>query len=254
MTAAMPGPGFKDHFSAVAAAYAHARPGYPDALFDWIAAVAPSRRLAWEAGCGSGQATRSLAMRFERVHATDASAAQVAQASAPANARFAVEPAEQCSLDDGSADVACVSQALHWFDRPRYFDECARVLRPGGVLVALTYDPLIVPPDLAAAVGAFNDAIQPYWPPGRTLVGTAYAGFDWPFAPIDVPMFTLEADWPLVRLLAYFSSYSAAHRCRQATGVDPVDAHAQAIARAWGDPDATRRLRWPLCVYARRAP
>lgn len=250
----MPGPGFKDHFSAVAAAYAGARPSYPDALFDWIAAVAPSRRLAWEAGCGSGQATRSLAARFERVHATDASAEQLAHARGPANARFAVEPAERCSLGDASADVACVGQALHWFDLPRYFDECARVLRPGGVLVAWTYDGLAVPPELREAVGAFSDAIRPYWPQERALVGAAYAGFDWPFVPVDPPAFTLEADWPLARMLAYFASYSATRRHREATGVDPVAAHADAIARAWGDPATTRCLRWPLYVFARRKP
>ena len=69
---------FKDHFSAVAGDYAAARPEYPSALFDWIASVAPSPGLCWEAGCGSGQATRDLAARFGRVNATDPSAAQIA--------------------------------------------------------------------------------------------------------------------------------------------------------------------------------
>ena len=52
---------FPDHFSAVAAQYAQARPDYPPALFDWVAAVAPAPGRCWEAGCGSGQATRGLA-------------------------------------------------------------------------------------------------------------------------------------------------------------------------------------------------
>ena len=55
-------------------------------------------------------------------------------------------------------------------------------------------------------------------------------------------------------MLAYFASYSATRRHREATGVDPVAAHADAIALAWGDPEATRRLRWPLYVFARRKP
>ena len=116
---------FKDHFSAVAADYASARPEYPDALYAWIAQAAPARGRVWEAGCGSGQATRGLARRFNRVHATDPSAAQVAQAVGPANAAFAVEPGERCSLPDASADAACVAQALHWFDRHAFFAECA---------------------------------------------------------------------------------------------------------------------------------
>ena len=35
--------GFKDHFSGNSAAYAKARPSYPDALYDWLADVAPRR-------------------------------------------------------------------------------------------------------------------------------------------------------------------------------------------------------------------
>ncbi|HET6435752.1 MAG TPA: class I SAM-dependent methyltransferase, partial [Xanthomonadaceae bacterium] len=112
--------GFKDHFSAVAADYASARPEYPDALFAWIAAVAPATSCVWEAGCGSGQASRGLAAHFDAVHATDPSAAQVAQARAPANVRFAVEPGERCSLTDASVDAVCVAQALHWFERPAF--------------------------------------------------------------------------------------------------------------------------------------
>lgn len=244
---------FKDHFSAVAAEYAQARPHYPPSLFDWIASVAPARALAWEAGCGSGQATRDLAARFERVHATDPSAAQVAQASAPPYVTFAVEPGERCSLADGRADVACVAQALHWFDRAAYFAECARVLASGGVLVAWGYQDIEVPATLRDAVAAFAADIRPYWPGERALVDQAYAGFHWPFPRIDAPSWTIEADWPLPRLLAYFSSYSAARRCREATGRDPVAAHAGAIAAAWGDV-ATQRLRWPMFVHACRKP
>src|SRR5688572_2187289 len=70
---------FKDHFSAIAGAYAAARPEYPDALFDVIAAHVPADAHVWEPGCGSGQATRGLAARFARVHATDPSVQQVAR-------------------------------------------------------------------------------------------------------------------------------------------------------------------------------
>ncbi|MDH5833000.1 class I SAM-dependent methyltransferase [Luteimonas kalidii] len=247
-------PTFKDHFSGVADAYAGARPDYPDALFDWIASVAPAQSLAWEAGCGSGQATRGLAKRFARVHAADPSAGQIAHAQAPANAVFAIEPAECTALPDASADVACVAQALHWFDRDAYFAECARVLRPGGVLVAWGYQDIVMDEGLREAVDGFAADIRPYWPPERADVDAAYAGYAWPFPAIDAPQGTLSADWPLARLLAYFSSYSATRRCREATGRDPVAAHADAIARAWGAPATLRRVQWPLFVHARRAP
>jgi SAM-dependent methyltransferase len=247
-------PVFKDHFSAVAADYASARPEYPDALFAWIAASAPAPRRAWEAGCGSGQASRGLAAHFDAVFATDPSAAQIAQAVAPPNVHFAIEPGERCSLADASVDVVCVAQALHWFERNAFFAECARVLRPGGVLAAWGYQDIVVPPALDAANAALQDAIRAYWPPERAWIDAAYAGFAWPFPGIAAPQFALHAEWTLPRLLGYFASYSASKRCREATGRDPVAAHADAFAAAWGDPLVARPLRWPLFLHARRKP
>ncbi len=243
---------FKDHFSAVASDYASARPEYPDALYAWIASIAPAHALAWEAGCGSGQATRGLAAHFARVFATDPSAAQIAQARGPANVAFAVEPGERCSLPDASCDAICVAQALHWFDRGAFFAECARVLKPGGVLVAWGYQDLVPPPELAQANAALQDAIRPYWPPERARVDAAYAGFAWPFEPVASPALELRAEWTLPRLLGYFASYSASKRFGDATGRDAVAEHAPALAAAWGEPARPRTLRWPLFVHARR--
>ncbi len=245
---------FKDHFSAAAKDYAQARPHYPQALFDWIASIAPARDAVWESGCGSGQASADLATRFAHVHATDPSAAQVAQAPLIGNVDFVVEPGERCSLADASVDAVCVAQALHWFDRGAFFAECARVLRPGGVLVAWGYQDIQVPPGLEAANAALQREIAAYWPPERADIDAAYADYAWPFEPIAAPAFTMGADWPLPRLLGYFSSYSASKRNRDSTGMDPVAVHADAFAAAWGDPVATQPLRWPLFVHARRKP
>ena len=245
---------FHDHFSAVAAHYANARPEYPQALFDWIASAATAHGRVWEAGCGSGQASRDLASRFDAVFATDPSAAQIAQAAAPDNVVFAVEPGERCSLPDASVDAVCVAQALHWFDRSAFFGECERVLKPGGLLAVWGYQDIVVPEALAAANAAFQADILEYWPPERALIDEAYAGFAWPFAPVETPQLELQADWPLPRLLGYFSSYSAVKRYREATGIDPVEAHSEALSAAWVDAGATQRLRWPLFVHARRKP
>jgi len=244
--------GFKDHFSAVAAEYANARPEYPDALFAWIASISPARTCAWDAGCGSGQASRGLASQFDRVVATDPSAAQIAQAAGPANVAFAVEPGERSSLADGSVDAVCVAQALHWFDRDAFFAECARVLRPGGVLVAWGYQDVELESALSVANAALQDEIRADWPPERRLIDQAYTAFDWPFEPLPVPDFELAAQWTLPRLLGYFSSYSASKRHRETTGRDAVAAHAPAFAAAWGEPGVTRTVRWPMFVHARR--
>jgi ubiquinone/menaquinone biosynthesis C-methylase UbiE len=245
-------PTFHDHFSAVAAQYANARPEYPRALYDWIASHVSPRALAWEPGCGSGQATRDLATIFDHVHATDPSAAQIAQAHGPANVTFSVGPGEASGLPDASIDAVCVAQALHWFDQPRFFAECTRVLRPGGVLLAWGYQDMTAPPEVDAALQPFRDAIDAYWPPERQLIDDAYCDFAWPFPRIETPALELTADWTLPRMLGYFSSYSATKRYIDAHGRDPVAAHADAIAAAWGDPATVRTLRWPLFLHARR--
>ncbi len=67
-------------------------------LFDWLAQQAPDRELAWDAGCGNGQATAALAQRFARVIGTDPSANQIAEAEPRANIEYRVEPAEQPTL------------------------------------------------------------------------------------------------------------------------------------------------------------
>lgn len=258
--------GFKDHFSGIAGTYAAARPGYPDALYDALAAAVPADASVWEPGCGSGQATRGLAARFAHVHATDPSAEQIARHWAgartdgrhaearAANVALAVEPGERTSLADASVRLVAVAQALHWFDRPRFFAECERVLAPGGVLAAWGYPDFLVPEGLDAPIAAFRARIEPHWPPERAQVDARYAGYAWPFPALDAPPLQLEARMTLPQFIAYLASLSASARCRARTGIDPVAAHAGALAAAWGDPGHARALRWPLFLHLRRKP
>ena len=249
---------FKDHFSRVAGAYARWRPTYPDALFDAITAVVPASASVWEPGCGSGQATRGLSERFAHVHATEPSAAQIEQHWArneqAGNVSLAVEPGEATSLADRSVDLVAVAQALHWFDRPRFFAECERVLRPGGVLAAWTYQDMAFTNDLEAAADAFRTEIAPYWPSERAEVDAGYAGYAWPFPALPAPPLWLTAEWALPQLLGYLGSLSATARCRVAKGSDPVEIHATAIAQAWGEPARVRTMRWPLILHLRQKP
>lgn len=249
--------GFKDHFSAVAGAYAAARPEYPDALFEALRAVVPATARVWEPGCGSGQATRGLAARFAFVHASDPSAQQIAQHWAQAGAgrvELAVEPGERTALADASVQLVAVAQALHWFDREVFFRECARVLAPGGVLAAWGYGDFLAPEGMLEPVAAFRAQIEDHWPPERAQVDAAYAGYAWPFPALPAPALWLEAEWSLPRFLGYLGSMSATARCRAATGEDPVARHAPALAAAWGESEDLRLVQWPLFLHLRRKP
>ena len=246
---------FKDHFSTRSPDYARYRPRYPAGLFDWLATSAPTTALALDVATGSGQAAVELAARFDRVVATDASAAQLASAEARPNIEYRHEPAERSSLDDASADLVTVAQALHWFDHGAFFAEAARVLRPGGVLAVWCYETFTTEPALDAVVGHFyNDVIGAWWPPERRWIETGYADLVLPFPRIRAPEFELAIDWTLDDLVGYLGTWSAVARYRADRGDDPLPAVRAALAAAWGDPSAARRVRWPLKLHACRKP
>jgi len=236
---------FKDHFSAHAGAYHEARPTYPEALYDWLAAQVRARELAWDAGCGNGQASVALARRFARVHATDPSAAQIANAEARANIDYRVEPAEACSLADASADLVTVAQALHWFDHARFDAEVRRVLKPGGVVAAWSYADCRIAPAIDAVKNhLYVDLTGPYWPPERRYIDEGYRTLPFPFDEFAAPVFDMHADWTLAQFLAYLRSWSATQRYLKANGTDPVGLVEADLAREWGDPRQARCVRW----------
>ena len=236
---------FKDHFSAHAGLYREARPHYPDALFDWLAAQAPARGLAWDAGCGNGQASVALAARFGHVYATDPSAKQIAAAEPRANIDYRVEPAEACSLADASADLVTVAQALHWFDQTRFHAEVRRVLKPHGVFAAWTYADCSVDPAVDAAKNRlYVDLTGPYWPPERVHVEGGYRDLPFPYTPIAAPPFEMGAHWDLMQFLAYLRSWSATQRYLREQGEDPVALVEPELRTAWGEPVRLRAVRW----------
>ena len=114
---------FKDHFSSHADQYARSRPTYPAELFDYLMSLTSLRGLAWDCATGSGQAAVALAGHFAQVVATDASAAQIANAAAHPNVAYLVATAENSGLSNESVDVITVAQALHWFDFSAFFNE-----------------------------------------------------------------------------------------------------------------------------------
>ncbi len=243
------------YFAPRAAGYAAFRPTYPAELFDWLAALAPGRALAWDCATGSGQAARALAAHFDRVVATDASPEQLAHATPNAHVEYRVAPAEASGLPDACADLVTVAQALHWFDLDAFYAEAARVLAPGGALAVWSYgDPVL---GEAALDAAFRDAaaeVVAYWPPERRFVGDGYMSISFPFTERPAPAFRMERDWTLAEFAGYAGTWSAATRFAAATGRDATAALTAALAPAWGDPGRRVPVRWPLTVRAGHRP
>ena len=236
---------FKDHFSAHASVYHAARPTYPDALFDWLATQAPARGLAWDGGCGNGQAAVALCEHFTRVIATDPSAMQIANAETRPNIDYRVEPAERSSLADACADLVTVAQALHWFDVNAFYAQVRRVLKPRGVFAAWTYGDCRVD----AAVDALKDRLYvdltgPYWPPERVHVESGYRDLPFPFTDVAAPSFVMHVQWTVEQFLGYLRSWSASQRYLKATGDDPVTLIERDLRTAWGNADRQHEVCW----------
>lgn len=242
-----------DHFTPVAGQYAAFRPTYPAALFDWLASLTPQHALAWDCGAGSGQASVPLAQRFDRVLATDLSAAQLAAAPQLPNIEYREAPAETSGLPEHCADLITVAQAMHWFDLPRFHAEVRRVLKPQGVIAVWGYNRLLLP-DVAVqqAVDRFyEEKIGSYWPPERVHVENGYRDLPFPFTRIAAPHFALTQEWSREQLLGYLRSWSAVARFKAAQGHDPVDMLAEEIAQLW--PEGKMMLvEWPLFLHTGR--
>jgi ubiquinone/menaquinone biosynthesis C-methylase UbiE len=86
-------------------------------------------------GAGTGKLTRTLVNAGHRVSAVDPSERMLSVLSAALpQVRALVATAEALPLAANSIDVVTVAQAWHWLKQPIAAQECARVLRPGGLL------------------------------------------------------------------------------------------------------------------------
>lgn len=243
---------FRDRFGAQAGQYASHRPTYPDGLFAVLAQQCIRTEHAWDCATGNGQAALALAAHFDRITATDASAGQLGQATPHERVTYREASAEASGLDAQSVDLVTVAQALHWFDRPAFFAEVDRVLRPGGLLAVWTYALATISPEVDRVTdGVYRGTLEGYWSPRRQEVEEGYPGYSFPFEPVATPSFAMEVEWPLDRWIGYLRSWSAAEAYRKATGQDPIPDGA--LASAWGEAQ-TRLVRWPLTLFLRRKP
>jgi SAM-dependent methyltransferase len=245
---------FKDHFSRQAADYAKFRPGYPQELFNYLGGIAPYRQLAWDCGTGNGQAAVGLAAVFDRVIATDASEKQISNAQPYDRVEYRVAPAEDSGIESGTVDIIMVAQALHWFDLSRFYAEAQRVLKPDGVLAASAYNLLHIKPTIDEIVNRYYyEIVGPFWPLERKLV-EQFDDLPFTFQEIDSPKFQMRASWNLDHLVGYLRTWSSTQRFIAAKGSDPLKQIMDELGAAWGAPEQTRNVVWPLTLRVGRKP
>jgi SAM-dependent methyltransferase len=181
-----------------------------------VAGVQRGQR-ALDVGCGTGALAEALAALLGpgSVAAVDPSEARVATcARRVPGADVRIGCAEELPFGDGAFDVALAQLVVPWMsDPPRGVAEMCRVVRPGGVVAACTWDfargmtmlrtfwdaAVAVDRRRATQAGALNrthlchpDELRELWArvgllevnAGELVVGADYADFDefwWPF-------------------------------------------------------------------------
>ena len=241
----------EDSFDRVAGGYASFRPHYPATLFELVAAQCQNRRLAWEVGCGSGQATRELAARFTLVEATDPAPSAIEKAPGIPGVHFSVGRAESCSLGDGTVDLIVSAQAAHWFDMSAFAAEVKRVGAPGSIVAIWTYDRCRVTPDVDAVIDdLYWNTLGGYWDPRRTHVDNLYASLEFPFTELHLDPPDISLAWNMKHLLGYLRTWSAVQAYMDRNNHDPVEGIEGDLLAAWGDPAESRELTFRIGLRA----
>lgn len=125
-------------FDEVPELYDRVRPGYPDALFDDLVGIAGihERSRVVEVGCGTGQATRSLAALGLSVTAIEAGADMAAFArerlSGFDNVEIETSTFEDWDDRDRRFELLLAAASWHWVVPAIGWPKAHRVLRRGG--------------------------------------------------------------------------------------------------------------------------
>jgi SAM-dependent methyltransferase len=150
MVSGQPDPGLI--FNEVPELYDRVRPGYPDDLFSDLTAIVglDGQTSVLEVGCGTGQATRALAVRARSVTAVEPGAAMAAVArhrlASFDNVEFEMSTFEEWDDRGRRFDVLVSASAWHWVDPSIGWRRAHQVVRPGG-WVALLANVVVRRPD-----------------------------------------------------------------------------------------------------------
>ncbi|MET8761661.1 class I SAM-dependent methyltransferase [Lentzea sp. NPDC004782] len=152
-------------FGSEAARYDRTRPPYPDELVARIVKASPGPRVI-DVGCGTGTLSRQLkAAGFEVLGVEhDELMAEAARATGiPVD----VSKFEAWDPAGREFDAVAAGQSWHWVDPEQGPRQVARLLRPGGLFVALWHVFSTPDPIAQALAGAYEEVA----PDAKLLVG-----------------------------------------------------------------------------------
>lgn len=163
-------------FGLAADDYATHRAGFPESLFERLAAygVGLGGQRVVDLGTGTGSLSRGFAARGCNLVGLDLSRELIMQAQrldrdAGIKNDYLIARAESIGLQACSMDVVAAGQCWHWFVRERAAGEAERVLRPGGAIVIAHFDWIPMPGNLVEATEDLILEYNPYWNMARGL-------------------------------------------------------------------------------------
>jgi SAM-dependent methyltransferase len=223
----------KDLFSNHANQYAAFQPTYPKELYDFIFSHVRSFETVWDAGTGNGQVARDLSKQFEQVIASDISARQLENAYQAKNI-FYFQTGETLILSNKEFDLVCVAQAIHWFDREKFYAEVKRLAKPEAVIAVWGYGLLGINPKIDFLIKDFYaNIIGPYWDKERKLVDEEYKTISFPFSEIEAPSFSFSFPWALAEFQGYLNTWSSVQKYISENKINPVENLIATIQSLW---------------------
>jgi SAM-dependent methyltransferase len=138
--------------------YDRARPPYPEAMVERIAATSPGPDVL-DVGCGTGIAARQFQAADCRVLGVDVDA-RMAEWARQRGLEVEVAKFEDWDPAGREFDVVVAGTAWHWIDPVAGAAKSAQVLRPGGRLAPF-WHVFQLPTDLAEALAAAYEQVMP---------------------------------------------------------------------------------------------
>ena len=177
-------------FNEIPALYEQVRPTYPDELFADLVAIAAvdTRSSVLEIGCGTGQATRSLAQLGCAVTALEPGV-EMADTARQRLARFsnvAIETStfEAWGAHDRRFDLIVAASSWHWIDPSIGWPRAHHILRPDGWLAILGH--VVIRPTGEPEVYAATADIHECFAPGN---------LDWGHPPLEDEVRATNHGW-----------------------------------------------------------
>ncbi len=215
------------------------------------------RHTAWDCATGNGQAALGLTPYFEKIVATDASAAQIAQAFAHEKIGYSIAPAEGTDLASQSIDLVTVGTAVHWFNFDLFYPEVKRVLKPHGVIAVWSYGEFEMPfitAELSRLIQTFRQLVQPFRPKEHKLIREQYQTIPFPFEELESPNFSMTAEWTVKDLIGYANTWSITQRLIETHGLEPFTTFARQVTDVWNATQPAELVQWPIYLRVGRLP